>query len=156
MGPQAEIISGPKKPNDAAWIIHYPIHRANQDAKCVLHAHPPYSTALSMRKDGMLDTRCCQAAAAFHDDVAYFDLYDGILRAEEEGDRMAEILGEKRVLMMRNHGLVVTGKNVGARLYVALRLGASLQVSAARQWRPRRRAQPDPGGNRGPHRTLRT
>ncbi len=113
MGPQAEMISGPKQPNDAAWIIHYPIHRANQDAKCVLHAHPPYATALSMRKGGTLDTRCCQAAAAFHDDVAYFDVYDGILREEAEGERMAQALGNKRVLMMRNHGVVVAGKNVG-------------------------------------------
>lgn len=113
LGPQAEMISGPRKPNDAAWIIHYPVHRARKDAKCVLHAHTPYVTALGARKDGMLDTRCCQAAAGFHDDVAYFDLYDGILRAEEEGDRMAQALGDKRVLMMRNHGVVVAGASVG-------------------------------------------
>ena len=63
-------------------------------------------------KDGMLDTRS-QAAAGFHDDVAYFDLYDGILRAEEEGDRMAQVLGDKRVLIMRNHGVVIAGASVG-------------------------------------------
>ena len=113
MGPQAEMVSGPRKPNDAAWIIHYPLHRARKDAKCVLHAHTPYATALSARKSARLDTRSSQAAASFHDDVAYFDLYDGILRAEEEGERMAETLGGKRVLMMRNHGVVVTGESVG-------------------------------------------
>ena len=113
MGPQAEIISGPRPPNAAAWIIHYPLHRARKDAKCVLHAHTPYATALSARKGGVLDTRSSQAAASFHDDIAYFDLYDGILRAEEEGDRMAEVLGDKRVLMMRNHGVVIAGASVG-------------------------------------------
>ena len=121
MGPQAEIISGPREPNEAAWIIHYPLHRSRQDAKCVLHAHTPYATALTARKGVMLDTRSSQAAASFHDDVAYFDLYDGILRAEEEGDHMAEVLGDKRVLMMRNHGVVVTGASVG-HAYLALYL----------------------------------
>ena len=121
MGPQAEIISGPKEPNGAAWIIHYPLHRANPQAKCVMHAHTPYATALSARKDAKLDTRSSQAGASFHEDIAYFDVYAGILRAEEEGEHMAEVLGDKRVLMMRNHGVVVTGASVG-HAYLALYL----------------------------------
>ena len=113
MGPDATLISGPPA-NGAAWIIHYPVHRARTDAKCLMHAHPPYTTALGMRKDWKLDTQCCQAAAGFHRDVAYFDLYDGTLREQEEGERMAEALGDKRVLMLRNHGVLVAGPTVGA------------------------------------------
>lgn len=120
MGPQAEIVSGPE-PNGAAWIIHYPIHRARPDALCLMHTHPPFATALGMRKDWKLDTRCCQAAALFHGDVAYFDLYDGVLREAEEGERMAEALGDKRVLMLRNHGVLTAAPTV-AQAYMDLYL----------------------------------
>lgn len=121
MGPQAEMVDGPREPNPAAWIIHYPVHRARPDARCLLHVHTPHATALTMRKDGKLDTRCCQAAAYFHGDVAYFDVYDGSLRDEEEGERMAAALGDKRVLLMRNHGALVAGPTVG-RAYMDLYL----------------------------------
>ena len=113
MGAQDTLISGPPA-NPAAWIIHYPVHRARQDAKCVMHVHTPYATALCMRKNWKLDTQSCQAAAHFHGDVAYFDVYDGSLRDEDEGERMADALGDKRVLMLRNHGVLIAGPTVGA------------------------------------------
>ncbi len=120
MGPRAEVISGPE-PNDAAWIIHYPVHRARPDAKCVMHSHSPYATALGMRKANKLDTQSNQAAALFHGDIAYFDVYDGILREADEGERMAEALGDKRVLMLRNHGLLTAAPTV-AQAYMDLYL----------------------------------
>ncbi|MCP5152886.1 MAG: class II aldolase/adducin family protein [Ectothiorhodospiraceae bacterium] len=120
MGPQAEIVSG-REPNPAAWIIHYPVHRARPDAQCLMHIHAPYSTALCMRKDWKLDTRCCQAAAFFHGRVAYFDEYDGDLRDASEGERMAAALGDKSVLLMRNHGALVAAPTIG-RAYMDLYL----------------------------------
>lgn len=120
MGPQAEVISGPK-PNGAAWIIHYPVHRVRPDAKCLMHTHPPFATALGMRKDWKLDTQSSQAAAFFHDDIAYFDVYDGILRESEEGERMAEALGDKRALILRNHGVLTAAPTV-AQAYMDLYL----------------------------------
>ena len=121
MGPNAEIIAGDTKPNGAAWIIHYPVHLARPDAKCVMHVHPPYSTALGMRKNCKLDTQSCQAAAMFHDDVAYFDIYDGVLRDAEEGERMAEALGDKRILILRNHGILIAAPTV-AKAYIDMYL----------------------------------
>jgi len=120
MGPQAEVISGPEA-NGAAWIIHYPVHRARPEALCIMHTHPPYATALGMRKNWKLDTRSSQAAAIFHGDVAYFDTYDGILREAEEGERMAEALGDKRILMLRNHGILTAAPTV-AQAYMDLYL----------------------------------
>jgi ribulose-5-phosphate 4-epimerase/fuculose-1-phosphate aldolase len=119
MGPNAEIIAGAGKPNDAAWIIHYPVHVARPDALCLLHVHTPYATALGMRKDCKLDTRSSQQAAMFHDDVAYFDVFDGVLREAEEGERMAAALGAKRILILRNHGVLVAAPTV-ARAYLDL------------------------------------
>ena len=113
MGPQAEVVSGPP-PNRATWIIHYPVHRARPDALCVLHTHPPYATALAMVKGRKLDTQSSQAASAFRGDVAYFDIYDGALNDAEEGERMAAALGDKRVLMLRKHGVLIAGPSVAS------------------------------------------
>ena len=132
MGPQAEVLSGPKA-NPAAWIIHYPVHRARPDARCVMHTHPPFATALGMRKDWKLDTRASQAAALLHDDVAYFDEYDGVLRDAAEGERMAAALGGKRVLVLRNHGVLTAAPTV-AQAYMDLYLlerACMFQIHAA-------------------------
>jgi ribulose-5-phosphate 4-epimerase/fuculose-1-phosphate aldolase len=107
------------EPTVAGFIIHYPAHQALPDAKCLMHVHSPYITALSMRKDVRLDTCSSQQAAQFHGDVAYYEIYDGLLDSEDEGKRMADTMAGKRVLMMRNHGAMVAGKTV-ADAYVAL------------------------------------
>jgi ribulose-5-phosphate 4-epimerase/fuculose-1-phosphate aldolase len=60
-----------------------------------------------------LETRSSQQAAAFHNDVAYYEVYDGNLSDESEGEHMAEVLGDKRILMMRNHGAMIVGATVG-------------------------------------------
>lgn len=112
MGPQREIVSGTLEPNVAAWIIHYPIQRARPDLKCLMHVHTPYATAMSMRKDMVFNDRASQAAAHFFDSVAYFNTYDGSTDSEE-GEQMANALGDNRVLVLRNHGYLVGGETIG-------------------------------------------
>jgi ribulose-5-phosphate 4-epimerase/fuculose-1-phosphate aldolase len=113
------VADGGAVPSTAGWIIHFPVHKAIPQAKCLMHVHSPYITALSMREGVRLDTRSSQQAAQFHDDVAYYDLYDGTLTDEVEGYHMAEVMGDKRILMMRNHGAMVAAPSVG-RAYVDL------------------------------------
>ena len=114
VGPDGQCQDAAAGPIRAGWIIHAPVHRARRDARCVMHVHAPYTTALSMLADTQLDTRSSQQAAQFHGDVAYFEVYDGLLQEESEGSRMAEALGDKRVLILRNHGALVAGPSVAA------------------------------------------
>ena len=107
-----QLVRGERPPIRAGWIIHAPVHRARKDAQCVIHVHAPYITAMSIRNE-RFETRSSQQAAELHDDVAYFDEYDGVLRDEAEGERMAAALGTKRVLLLRNHGALVVGRSVG-------------------------------------------
>jgi len=113
------VVPGGAVPSVAGWIIHFPVHQAIPEAKCLMHVHSPYITALSMRKDIRLDTCSSQQAAQFHGDVAYYDIYDGTLTDEVEGRHMADVMGDKRVLMMRNHGAMVAAPTV-ARAYIDL------------------------------------
>ena len=119
MDTEGNMISGERAPIRAGWIIHYPVHKARPDARCVLHVHAPYITAMSIRKDMLFETRSSQQSTPFHNDIVYYDVYDGLLDSESEGFRMAETLGDKRVLMLRNHGALVVAPSVAmAYLYV--------------------------------------
>jgi ribulose-5-phosphate 4-epimerase/fuculose-1-phosphate aldolase len=99
-----------------AFFIHSRLHRARPDAKCVLHTHMPYATALTMIEGGRIEP-CIQSALRFYGVVSYdrdFGGYNGLALDDDEGDRMARALGDKRVLLLENHGVIVVGPNVAA------------------------------------------
>lgn len=94
-----------------AFYIHARIHLANPNARCVLHAHPPYATAIATLQGGRL-LPCHQNSLRFHDRVAYYDDYGGLVLDDAEGDRIAAALSGKSVLFMKNHGVIVVGPTV--------------------------------------------
>ncbi|MEM9386665.1 MAG: class II aldolase/adducin family protein [Pseudomonadota bacterium] len=116
MSLEGSLVCGAGVPNEAAWCLHAPIHRLRADARCAIHLHSTYATALMMRAGVTLNECASQAAAIFLSDVAYYDTYDGVLREEEEGQRMAERLGAKSVLVLRNHGYFIVGTSLGVAL----------------------------------------
>jgi ribulose-5-phosphate 4-epimerase/fuculose-1-phosphate aldolase len=102
-----KVVAGRGLVEDTALFIHLPVHRLVPEARCVLHTHMPYATALGMLEDARLEM-AGQSAVGFHDDIAYVD-YNGLALDRAEGERLARALGGKSVLMLRNHGVLVTG-----------------------------------------------
>lgn len=94
----------------SAWCIHAPIHRIT-GARVVLHTHQTWALALNMLKDNRL-LPATQTAAFYHGEVAYDDHYDGTADFPSEGARLAAILGDKSILFMKNHGVLVVGETV--------------------------------------------
>lgn len=93
-----------------AWAIHGAIHRLVPQARCVVHLHPAYATALSCLKDATLYP-VDQTSARFFNRVAIDDAYAGMADNQAEGERLAGILGKKKILMMGNHGLLCIGES---------------------------------------------
>jgi ribulose-5-phosphate 4-epimerase/fuculose-1-phosphate aldolase len=93
------------------YRIHTPLHDVRPDAACVLHAHPPYATALSLLEDPEL-VPTSQMSIGFVGRIAYNDRYDLIGGAEGQGDRIANALGNNDVLLLRGHGVIVVGPTV--------------------------------------------
>ncbi len=94
-----------------AFVIHRAVHRARTDARCVLHTHMPYATALSMTETG-LQTRASQNAMLFHDRIVRLS-YAGLADADEEGARIADaVVADVSVVMLDNHGVVVIGSSI--------------------------------------------
>jgi ribulose-5-phosphate 4-epimerase/fuculose-1-phosphate aldolase len=106
-----QIVSGRGPIEDTALYIHLPVHRSSPKARCVLHTHMPYATALSMLENPRLEM-AVQSALGFHEDVAYDLEYNGLAFDEAEGERLARALGDKSVLLMGNHGALVVGETV--------------------------------------------
>ena len=67
----------------------------------------PYATALGMLENTPLEM-AGQSAIGFHGAIAYYE-YNGLALDASEGERMAQALGNKSVLMLRNHGVLVVG-----------------------------------------------
>jgi ribulose-5-phosphate 4-epimerase/fuculose-1-phosphate aldolase len=106
-----EILSGGGPVEDMALYIHLPVHRLAPQARCVLHTHMPYATALCMLENPRLEM-AGQSALGFYDDISYECDYNGLAYDQAEGERLARALGTKSVLMMRNHGVLVVGHSV--------------------------------------------
>ncbi len=104
-------VEGTGEVESSAFNIHAGIHRAHPHARCVLHTHMPYATALTMIEDGRLEP-ALQTALRFKDAIAYDEDFNGIADAVE-GERMARLLGDKEVLFLANHGVIFVGATVG-------------------------------------------
>jgi ribulose-5-phosphate 4-epimerase/fuculose-1-phosphate aldolase len=108
---EGNVLGGTGEIEKTAFYIHSRIHLANPRAKCVLHTHMPYATALTLLEGGCLEM-VEQNALRFHDDIAYDDTYNGLVVDPAEGDRLAKVLGHKRVMFLANHGVIVVGPTV--------------------------------------------
>src|SRR3989442_3805604 len=108
---QGRILAGEGEYERTAFCIHSRIHVANPHAACVLHTHMPHATALTLLEGGRLEM-VEQNALRFHDDIAYDDTYNGLVVDNAEGDRLARVLGRRRVLFLANHGVIVVGPTV--------------------------------------------
>jgi len=108
---EGNVLEGEGEFEKTAFYIHSRIHLANPRAACVLHTHMPYATTLTLIENGRLEM-VEQNALRFHDDIAYDDTYNGLVVDHAEGDRLARVLGRKRVLFLANHGVIVVGPTV--------------------------------------------
>ena len=105
------LLGGEGEFEKTAFYIHSRIHLAHPRATCVLHTHMPYATALTLLDGGRLEM-VEQNALRFHNDIAYDDVYNGLVVDNAEGDRLARALGSKRVMFLANHGVIVVGPTV--------------------------------------------
>lgn len=108
---EGRVLEGEGEVEKTAFWIHSRLHRAHPRAACVLHTHMPYATALTLLEGGRLEM-AEQNALRFHDDIAYDETYNGLVLDAAEGDRLAGVLGAKRVMFLANHGVIVVGASV--------------------------------------------
>ncbi|SDI41099.1 class II aldolase/adducin family protein [Alloyangia pacifica] len=114
--------------NAAGFTIHSAVHMARHDAVCVLHTHTVAGVAVSSVKEGLLSLN--QWSAQFHDRIAYH-AYEGIALDLAERERIVADLGEKQVMLLRNHGTLLLGRSVAEAVKLALNLERSCKAQVA-------------------------
>lgn len=139
---EGNILEGEGEFEKTAFYIHSRIHLANPRAACVLHTHMPYATALTLLENGRLEM-VEQNALRFHDDIAYDDTYNGLVVDNAEGDRLARVLGTRRVMFLASHGVIVVGPSVAEAfdLMYYLERACRLQVLARSMGSPLRKVR---------------
>ncbi|MDR5781598.1 class II aldolase/adducin family protein [Caballeronia sp. LZ065] len=136
----AQRIAGEGVVEQSALCIHLPIHHSDPVRHAaVLHTHMPYTTALTRLADQRL-LPIGQAKLLLLRHIAYDDEYNGLAYDIDEGRRLARRLGDKSILFLANHGVIVTGRSVSQaydRLYL-LERAARFQVLAYSTGKPLR------------------
>jgi ribulose-5-phosphate 4-epimerase/fuculose-1-phosphate aldolase len=107
----AECKNLPEGIDPTAWAIHGTMHAHLPHARCILHMHPPYATALSCLADPTIKP-VDQTSARFFNRVAIDVEFGGMADNAEEGLRLTRALGGQNTLMMGNHGVLVIGDSV--------------------------------------------
>jgi len=115
----------------SCYCIHAPIHKMLPQATAVFHTHMPYASALTRLEDPCIK-EIGQTEVGLMDAIAYDDQYTGPAFEPAEGERLANVLGNKTVLFMANHGVTTVGLTVADaydRLYY-LERAAQVQIYA--------------------------
>ncbi len=101
-------------PDPTAWYLHARLHARLPGARCVMHLHPKYATALACLADPTLYP-IDMNTMRFFGRVALDSGFSGMALSDSEGDRVADLMrGDKNVLLLANHGVLVTGSSVAA------------------------------------------
>ena len=106
-----EVLDGDGDLEPSALYIHSRILRARPEAVCVMHTHQPYTTALTVLRDGRL-LPVHQNSLRFHQRIAYETSYHGAADRADEGERLAAALAGKDVLFHAHHGVIVVGPSI--------------------------------------------
>jgi ribulose-5-phosphate 4-epimerase/fuculose-1-phosphate aldolase len=131
-----EVVQGKGILNAAAFAIHSQVHAARPDVVAAAHSHSLYGKAWASL--GRLIDPLTQDACAFFEDHAIFDDYTGVVLDPGEGRRIARTLGEKKAVILRNHGLFTVGKSVDEAAYwfIALERSCHAQLLAEAAGQP--------------------
>ncbi|GGF49100.1 class II aldolase [Aliidongia dinghuensis] len=111
--------------NEAGFVIHGAIHRVREDAVCVCHTHTHAGVAVSTLREGLLPLN--QVSLEFYNRLAYHD-YEGIALDLAERERLVADLGPHRALILRNHGLLTTGRTIAEAFYLMYYLDQACQL----------------------------
>jgi ribulose-5-phosphate 4-epimerase/fuculose-1-phosphate aldolase len=116
--------------NSGGFAIPSTVHMARPELICVLHTHSIAGCAVSMQKHGLLPLN--QHALQVIGDVAYHN-YEGTARSPEERAHLLADLGDRHIMVLRNHGLLVVGTSIAAAFIATYRMERACAMQLAFQ-----------------------
>lgn len=114
--------------NLAGFTQHSVFHRYLPDAHCIAHTHTTAGMAVSSLEGGLQPVNFY--AASFIGQIAYHD-FEGVTVRPEEGERLIANLGDKRMMLLRNHGILAMGRSVAETFTNHWRLQRACEIQMA-------------------------
>lgn len=111
------VLEGRGVPNPAVRF-HLWVYRRRPDVNCVIHTHPPYVSALSMTGEPLQVAH--MDATPFFDDCAFLAEWPGLPIADVEGEIISAALGQKRCVLLANHGFLAATPSIEESLYLSV------------------------------------
>ncbi|MDA0997331.1 MAG: aldolase [Proteobacteria bacterium] len=105
------VVVGDRQPEATAFYIHARLHLKRPQARAAFHTHMPHATALAMLEGDPL-IWAGQSALKFYGRIAVDENYNGLALDTDEGDRIADAMGDNDIAFLKNHGVVVTGRSI--------------------------------------------
>jgi ribulose-5-phosphate 4-epimerase/fuculose-1-phosphate aldolase len=130
------VVAGEGRVNPAALAIHAQLHAARPDVVAAAHTHSVHGRAFSTLRRPL--DPLTQDSCAFFEDHAVFEDYTGVVLSVEEGRRIAAALGDRKALILSNHGLLTVGGSVeeAAWWFIALERSCQVELLAEAAGRP--------------------
>ena len=116
--------------NPAGFIVHSAVHAARPDVQCVMHSHTTAGQVVACQAGGLLPLSF--NAMFYAGRIAYHD-FEGITLEREECQRLAADLGDRSVMILRNHGLLVCSPSIGDAFAEHYMLQRACEVQVAAQ-----------------------
>ena len=111
--------------NPAGYVIHSAVHAGRENAGCVIHTHTRASVAVSATAAGLLPLS--QSAMMFYGEVAYHD-FEGPAVNLDERRRLVDDLGDRDVMILRNHGTLIVGRSVPHAFLLAFQFESACKI----------------------------
>jgi ribulose-5-phosphate 4-epimerase/fuculose-1-phosphate aldolase len=99
------------------WPIHTVLHGARQDALAIAHLHTPFATLFTIAKRAFQPVTL--QGAIFSEGVPLYPEAQ-LITNPARGNSLLKVMGDKRAVLLRGHGIVVVGKNLQEVLFASL------------------------------------
>jgi L-fuculose-phosphate aldolase len=126
---EGNVVAGGARRHSEVYI-HSEILKVRPDVNCVIHTHPTYSTALSATNRTL--KTYSQPGALFYEALGTYTDTINLIRSHAMGAGVAQALGQGRGVLLKNHGIVVTGATIEEAVIgtIMLENGAMVQLLA--------------------------
>jgi ribulose-5-phosphate 4-epimerase/fuculose-1-phosphate aldolase len=114
--------------NRAGFVIHSALHMARPDAHAIMHTHTTEGVAVGAQEQGLLPLS--MGAIGMQGHIAYHE-YEGISLDTDERDRLIKDLGDKNILILRNHGVLTCGATIADAFMRMRGLQAACEIQVA-------------------------
>ncbi len=124
-----KVVDSVYEANPAGFALHSAIHGARDDIHCIVHTHTNEVSAIAQKKSGFGHDDFY--GAQLYERIGYHE-FEGITLFEEERARMLESLGDKHILVLRNHGVAVGEVDIERTFFLlwTVQRAAEIQVTA--------------------------